>query len=337
MEARIVNMDVREADRFDVPVHGNERVLVAGCGAIGSVFACLLAESGCRVEAIGRGAHFDVIRSAGIEVEGIWGSHRGSLSSAHDDGRTAVGPFDAVLVTCKALQTDALLATLDPGCLARGGRAISLQNGLGNIERVANVFGAARTLGGRVIFGSEIARPGSARVTVEAEPTLVGHPLREHDEGAAYWAARFREAGAPADEAAFILAALWAKVFYNAALNPMGALLGLCYGDLPNDPERRRVMDRVMDEAFAVATAEGARLPWEDADAYRRHFYERLLPVTARHRSSMLQDLERGRPTEIDAITGEVCRRGDRHGIDVSANRVLLALVSSRAPGGQCT
>ncbi|HXC50613.1 MAG TPA: ketopantoate reductase family protein [Candidatus Limnocylindrales bacterium] len=328
-------MDVQSSDRFESPVHGSERVLVAGCGAIGTVFACLLAESGSRVEAIGRGAHFDAVRTAGMELEGIWGAHRGSLSHAHDDGRSAAGPFDAVLVTCKAFQTDALLATLDPGCLAERGRVISLQNGLGNVERVANVFGAARTLGGRVIFGTEIARPGCARVTVEAEPTLIGHPLHEHDEGAAYWAARFRKAGAPADQAASIVAALWAKVFYNAALNPMGALLGLCYGDLPNDPERRRVMDRVMDEAFAVATAEGVRLPWPDADAYRRHFYERLLPVTARHRSSMLQDLERGRPTEIDAITGEVCRRGDSHGVDVSANRVLLALVGSRAPGGQ--
>ena len=112
----------------------------------------------------------------------------------------------------------------------------------------------------------------------------------------------------------------------------MGALLGLCYGDLPDDRRRREVMDRVMDEAFAVAVAEGVALAWPDAAAYRRYFYDRLLPPTARHRSSMLQDLERGRPTEIDAITGEVCRRGDLHGIDVSANRVLLALVGSRAP-----
>ncbi len=330
-------MDVRESDRFEAPAHGSERVLVAGCGAIGTVLACLLAESGSHVEAIGRGAHFDAVRATGMEVEGIWGAHRGSLTRAHDDGRTARGPFDAVLVTCKAFQTDALLATLDPACLAEHGRAISLQNGLGNVERVAGVFGAERTLGGRVIFGTEIVRPGCARVTVEAEPTLLGHPLSERDEGAAYWAARFHEAGAPADQTPSIVAALWAKVFYNAALNPMGALLGLCYGDLPVDSHRRRVMDRVMDEAFAVATAEGVRLPWADAEAYRRHFYERLLPVTARHRSSMLQDLERGRPTEIDAITGEVCRRGDSHGIDVSANRVLLALVNSRAPGAKPT
>jgi 2-dehydropantoate 2-reductase len=295
------------------------------------VFACLLAESGCHVEAIGRGAHFDAVRSGAVEVDGIWGSHRAELARAHDSGASASGPFDAVLVTCKAFQTDELLREIDPGCLAGAGRAISLQNGLGNIEKIQAVFGSARALGGRVIFGAEIARPGLARVTVEAEPTLIGHATGNDDPGARYWATRFRSSGAPADATTSILAALWGKVFYNAALNPMGALLSLPYGDLPKDPQRRTVMDRVMDEAFAVASAEGIALPWKDSAEYRRHFYERLLPVTSRHRSSMLQDLEKNRPTEIEAISGEICRRGDTHGLDVSANRVLLALVRSRS------
>jgi 2-dehydropantoate 2-reductase len=309
-------------------------VLVAGCGAVGSVFACLLAKSGCRVEAIGRGAHFDAVRENGIEVEGIWGCHHSRIALAHDHPKTAAGPYDAILITCKAFQTGDLLASLPDGCLSPRGRAISLQNGLGNVEKLAARFGEARALAGRVIFGIEIARPGCARITVEAEPTLVGHPARSDDDGARLWASRFRAAGIPADDSADILAALWAKVFYNAALNPMGALLGLRYGELPVDPERRRVMDRVIEEAFEVALAEGVQLAWSDAAAYRRHFYERLVPATLAHRSSMLQDLEKGRPTEIDAISGEICRRGDAHGIDVSANRVLLALVRSRHAGG---
>lgn len=323
-------MDGAGVNRFEEKLRGDESVLVAGCGAVGSVFACLLAQSGCRVEAIGRGAHFDAVRSRGIEVEGIWGDHRGRLSAAHADGAAAAGPFDAILVACKTFQTDALLASLDARYLAPHGRAISLQNGLGNVEKVAAVFGSDRALAGRVIFGAEIVRYGCVRVTVEAEPTLVGHPERPRDEGAGYWAARFRAAGIRADESPAILGALWGKVFYNAALNPMGALLGLRYGELPNDPERRRVMDRVIEEAFAVARADGAPLPWSDAAEYLRVFHERLLPATLEHRSSMLQDMEKGRPTEIEAICGEICRRGDLHGIDVWANRVLLALVRSR-------
>ncbi len=90
-------------------------------------------------------------------------------------------------------------------------------------------------------------------------------------------------------------------------------------------------MDRVIDEAFRVAVAEGARLRWPDSRAYLETFYDRLVPSTADHRSSMLQDLERGKPTEIDAISGEVCRRGDLHGIDTDLNRLLWLLVRARA------
>ncbi len=323
-------MDEHGNDRFEVSSTPRERVLVVGCGAVGTVFACLLAADGCEVEAVGRGPHFDAVREHGLQVDGIWGDHRARLTQVHEAAAAAVGRFDAVLLTCKAFQSDALLAGLDPRCLAPTGRAISLQNGLGNVEKLAATFGPGRALAGRVIFGVEIPRAGCARVTVEAEATLIGHPASPDDAGARRWAGRFRSAGIAADASPLILGALWGKVFYNAALNPMGALLGLRYGEIADDPERRRVMDRVIDEAFAVATAEGVALPWPDAAAYRRLFYERLLPATVAHRSSMLQDLDRGRPTEIDAICGEVCRRGDTHGIDVSANRVLLALVRSR-------
>ncbi|HEY2772810.1 MAG TPA: ketopantoate reductase family protein [Candidatus Binatia bacterium] len=330
-------MDAPEGATFEVSEPGRERVLVAGCGAIGSVLACLLAEDGCRIDAIGRGPHFDEARTRGLRVEGIWGIHEAPLAAAFTEGAAACGPYDAILVTCKASQTPPLLRSLPDGCLAGQGRAISLQNGLGNVEKLAERFGRERSLAGRVIFGAEIAAPGTVRVTVEAEPTLIGHPASAHDDGADRWAARFARAGIPAAPSEAILGALWGKVFYNAALNPLGALLSLSYGELAADPARRRVMDRVIDEAFAVAEAEGVRLAWKDAAEYRRVFHERLVPVTAAHRSSMLQDLERGRRTEIDAICGEVCRRGDARGIDVSANRVLLALVQERSAAAGAT
>jgi len=90
-------------------------------------------------------------------------------------------------------------------------------------------------------------------------------------------------------------------------------------------------MDAAIEEAFAVATTEGVELPWPSADAYRKEFYERLVPITFDHRSSMLQDLERGRQTEIDAINGAVWRRARTHGIVAPVNEVLTRLVRLRA------
>lgn len=325
-------VDELEGNRFETCGKSRDRVLVAGCGAVGTVVGCLLAADGCRVEAIGRGEHFAVARREGLRVVGIWGEHHAVLDGYHDGGHSVVGEFDAVLVACKGFQTEDLLGELSAACLAPSGRVISLQNGLGNVERLAAVFGEERSLAARVIFGAEIPCPGTARVTVEAAPTLLGRTfVATEDEGAREWAERFSRASIPAQSTTTILAALWGKVFYNAALNPLGALLGLPYGELPQDPERRRVMDQVIEEAFAVAVADGVDLPWPSAQEYRRVFYDQLLPPTVRHRSSMLRDLERGRPTEIEAICGEICRRADEHGLDVWANRVLLALVRGRS------
>lgn len=117
------------------------------------------------------------------------------------------------------------------------------------------------------------------------------------------------------------------KIFYNGALNPLGALLGVHYGALPEHAESRALMDAVIAEAFAVARADGVTLPWADPATYLEEFYGRLVPATYHHRASMLQDLERGRRTEVDAINGEVSRRGRRYGIATPVNDALTRLV----------
>ncbi len=315
------------------------KILIAGTGAVGSVFGCLLANAGHEVTALGRGEHLARIAAAGVRVTGIWGEHTSRALRATENAAELGRDFDAILVACKTFQADELLAAVGDR-LAPDGSAISLQNGLGNVERLCRVFGAERSLAARVIFGAVVERPGEVRVTVEAAPVLLGRlgdqrsaapgGTAEPDPSAVYWAGIFDGAGISCGASGQVEAALWGKVFYNAALNPMGALLSLSYGELAQDPLRRTVMERVIGEAYAVAVAEGVRMPWASASEYARVFFEELLPPTRGHRSSMLQDLERGKPTEIDAICGEVVRRGDIHAIDVSVNRALLALVKGR-------
>ncbi len=306
-------------------------ILVAGCGAIGSVFACLLAEAGHRVCVLGRRPLVAAASSSGLRVSGIWGEHRSTPLDGACEAAAVSGNFDAVLVTCKSYDTESLLAELGDRAVP-GGVAVSLQNGLGNLERLEAVYGPERVLGGRVIFGAEVIEPGHARVTVEAEPVLLGS-RHGRSELAAEWASVVDRAGIACRPTGDIEAALWGKVLYNAALNPLGALLGVPYGELARDADRRWVMDRVIEEAYAVARAEGVALPWKDAGEYRRIFYDRLVPATAGHRSSMLQDLQRGRTTEIDAICGEVCRRGAARGVDTPLNRLLSILVRERSAG----
>jgi 2-dehydropantoate 2-reductase len=182
-----------------------------------------------------------------------------------------------------------------------------------------------------VIFGAMRPGPGQVRVTVFADPTALGalapgrHPHR--DAAAQRWASIIDDAGVPAVATERLAALLWAKVFYNAALNPLGALLGVHYGALPEHPESRALMNHVIDEAFAVARAEEVALPWSSPAGYQREFYGRLVPATYDHRSSMLQDLERGRRTEVDAINGAVWHRGAERGINTPGNETLTRLV----------
>lgn len=309
------------------------RILVAGAGALGSVFGAFLRRAGHAVTLLGRPRHLEAVAREGIRVDGIWGDHHVTGLDCATDPDHLRGCFDAVLVTVKSFDTAAMAACIAP-CCGDDTVAISLQNGLGNVECLEAQLGAPRVLGARVIFGAAITAPGAVRVTVYADPVLVGawEPGRfpARDAAARRWAAAFAAAGIPSAPSDEVPAALWAKVFYNAALNPLGGLLGVHYGALAARSETRGIMDAVIDEAFLVARAEGVALPWPAAAAYRTLFYDRLVPSTADHRSSMVQDLERGRRTEIEAINGAVWRRGDRHGMATPYNETLTRLVRHR-------
>ena len=318
--------------------HDTPRVLVAGAGALGLVFGALLRRAGYPVTLLGRVVHATAIAERGVHVEGLWGEHIATGCELATDAQQLRGPFDAILITVKSFDTGAMGAAVAP-LLAPHGVMISLQNGLGNVEVLSARAGPRRVLAARVIFGAEVIAPGHVRVTVYADPVLIGAWRAGEDARldaqARAWAERFAAAGIPSAPSDGIEAALWGKVLYNAALNPLGALLGLHYGALAEDANTRAIMDAVIDETFRVALAEGVALPWASAAAYRAVFYDRLVPSTFHHRPSMLQDLERGRPTEIDAINGEVWKRGAAHGIVTPVNEVLTRLVHAReALGG---
>jgi 2-dehydropantoate 2-reductase len=307
-------------------------VLIAGAGALGSVFGGLLARGGWPVVLLGRRRHVDAIARDGLRIEGLFGDHVVHGCDVVDDVGRLRGSFRHVLLTVKSYDTEAMVRAVAPH-LAADGSLVSLQNGLGNVERAAAMVGHDRVLGARVIFGAELLDPGRVRVTVNAAPVLVGSPDPGHRLLAARaraWAGWFAAAGIPSEPTDNLTGELWAKAFYNAALNPLGSLLGVPYGWLADDADARAIMDRVIDEAFAVARADGAVLRWADAAAYRRLFYGTLVPATAAHRSSMLQDVERGRPTEIDAINGHVAARGEALGVPAPVNATLAHTIRAR-------
>jgi 2-dehydropantoate 2-reductase len=310
-----------------------DRILIAGAGAIGSVVGASLHAAGHRVTLLGRRSHLDAIARGGLHVTGLLGERvaRGlalAQSSAQLEGR-----FDLILCAVKSYDTAAMARALD-GRLADGGVVVSLQNGLGNIETLAERFSPRCVLGARVIFGAEVTAPGAVNVTVFADPIAIGPAPALHgalsgdlEERATEIAARLDFAGVPAVACADIMPVIWAKLLYNAALNPLGALLNQSYGDLADDPDLRAIMNDTIDEAFAVARALGVALPFAGAQEYRDLFYGRLVPSTRGHRPTMLYDLNNRARTEIDALNGRIVAHAAALELDAPVNAMLVRMI----------
>ena len=229
-------------------------------------------------------------------------------------------PFRLALVLVKAYQTEAAAAAL-ARWLAADGLAVTLQNGLGNVEVLAARLGPERVALGVTTAGATLVGPGIVR-EAGAGPTSIAR----HQRSAALLHL-LRSAGLPADLADDAPGLAWGKLAISAAVNPITALLRIPNGGLL-EPRARGALEAaglVMMEAAATAQAAGIRLPYADAPAE----LEAVLRRTAANRASMLQDIEAGRPTEVEAINGAVVREAEGRGVPVPVNRVLLGLIRS--------
>lgn len=306
------------------------RFLIYGAGALGQAIGCLLAADGHQVDLVLRPRFLEAVRTTGLEVTGIFGEYRVKPEALElwesirgQDGSS----YDYILLTTKTY--DAEPAINDIAALSSCTcPVVSLQNGCGNLEQLEQCFGPERSLAARVITGFAIERPGSVRITVSADAVHVGGTVRGEIPVAAHrFATALAHAGIPCIAVADIYRSLYAKLLYNCALNPLGAILGVHYGALAASSESRGIMDQVLAETFAVIKAMGGSTPWPDVDHYRQVFYEQLVPATSDHRPSMLQDLENKKPTEVEAMVGYVAAQGRKYGVATPCCQVLAALV----------
>jgi 2-dehydropantoate 2-reductase len=288
----------------------------------------MLRLAGHEVSLLGRNSpHMRAIRGSGLEMRGLWGERTATGFAVHESA-TELAEVDYVLVTTKAFDTAKVVDEVLP--FVGGARFVTLQNGLGNIEAVAERAGPARTVGGMVIIGFEVPSPGRVEVTVYGGEVLLGRPGGAPDAEVETLVSALGAAGIPSRATDNIAGAVWGKVLYNCALNALGAVLGVEYGSLAARPTWA-VIEEVVREAFAVARARGVALPWPKPSAYLDVLRTRQLPATAGHRASMLQDIERGRPTEIEHLNGAVVRLGAESGVPAPVNSALAALVRALA------
>jgi len=302
-------------------------IAIMGAGAIGSATGGMLARAGHRVTLVGREPHISEISNNGLHISGIWGDHTVTdlcaVTSPPDEYQ------DIVFLTVKSYDTDAAARDALP-MIGPDTTVVSMQNGIGNVETLAGIVGKARTVGAMAIFGAAVPEPGSVEVTVIASETLVGE-IDGHPTSRAMELARMLDgAGIPTKPSDNIMREIWYKALYNIALNPLSAIFQVTYGQIADNPDTRWLISEMILEAFSVAEAAGVDLGMATPDEYLQILWNRKLPPTRDHRSSMLQDIVSGKRTEIDYINGKVVELGREYGIPTPYNNAIVKIVRAK-------
>lgn len=307
------------------------RILVFGLGALGTVYSCFLKKSGHQVVGLDRAAVISAIKEEGVRVTGIWSDHSAQLDGLVSDVREiSQETFDLIILTVKSFDT-AEAASRIASLVGPDTYVMLAQNGYGNFEAAADFIPIDRLILGRVIFGSETLAPGLAKVTVIADDVVLGSPQNLIAQAVLEkFAAVMSQAGIPTRFSDQVMKYVWGKIIYNSALNSLGAILEVNYGKLAEDEQAKMLMNCVISEIFDLLAAMGQETFWADAAAYQRDFYGQLVPATASHHASMLQDIQRGRRTEIAALNGAVVELGEKFQVSTPVNATIAALVKAK-------
>lgn len=302
-------------------------VVIVGPGAMGCGVAALLASKGADVSLLDhrpdRAAAIDRIGLVAYLPDGEIRQRVLVSASAAE-----LAPADLVIVLVKAYSTRSAAEHLAP-CVGPGTSVLSLQNGLGNYETLAEILPQEQVLAGTIVMGCTSLGPGEVRIAGIGE-IVVGSPFGDYERalGVAALIARWWPTVAAEED---INPALWHKAIINAGVNPLTALTGLPNGALLEDPELRETLEVVVEESVRASAIAGVRA-FESVAAAQAAVAE-VCRLTAANRSSMLQDVLARRPTEIDQICGEIIRRSEPKGMNPRHLKMLTALVKGLERG----
>ncbi|MCI5144358.1 MAG: 2-dehydropantoate 2-reductase, partial [Candidatus Electrothrix sp. AR3] len=239
------------------------------------------------------------------------------------------GPYDAVLVCTKSY--DSLSAAKDiaqhPSILDKNSKIILFQNGWGNAEIFAEQLPDEDIYNARVITGFSRPQQNQVDITVHVEAIHVGSLFGAGLAEIEHICQGISQGGISCEITPDIERDLWAKLLFNCALNPLGAIFNVPYGTLAEQEYTKGIMNGVITEIFKVMEAAGYKTHWQDTDEYLEIFYSRIVPLAAKHKSSTLQDIHAGKTTEIDALNGAIMHLGEDYGIAVPFNYMLWNMI----------
>jgi 2-dehydropantoate 2-reductase len=295
-------------------------VLIVGSGALATFFAARLSAAGVDVTILGTWLEgLAALRKNGAQLDG-----EGSFAVRATDSPVDCRGAKIALVLVKSWQTERAAHQL-ADCLVEDGLAVTLQNGLGNDDILSGILGLQRVSRGVTTLGVALLAPGFVRLSGRGLVTLEAHPRISALEKI------LRVANFELNVVKDARPVVWGKVMINAAINPLTALLRVKNGELLAIPPARELMGELARETASVAEALGIALPF----SVPKRVVEEVAEHTWGNISSMLQDVLRGAPTEVDAINGAGVRKGEEEKVATPVNRVIWYLVKALPQHGK--
>jgi 2-dehydropantoate 2-reductase len=298
------------------------KIAILGAGALGCAIGATLTEGGHETWLLARSrVHVDALRRDGLQVDDANGSRRIAVRAA--TGPSDVGVADLVIVLVKSFHTDSAMR----GALALIGPhtcVLSLQNGLGHEDILADIVGRERVLAGKTYVGGVRRGPGHIQSGVTGKATYIGELDGRLTPRVQAIADAFNSAGLVTTVSENIVGTMWDKLLVNVATGALTGITRLTYGQLYEEPLLKSTALAAVSEAIAAAQASGVRLSMTDPEQAWTLAAEGL---PAAFKTSMLQSLEQGSITEVDFINGAVVRAGQRLGVPTPVNATLVACI----------
>jgi 2-dehydropantoate 2-reductase len=294
------------------------KFLIVGPGAMGCLFAARLSKAGFHVTLLDYiEERAKQINEQGILVEGVTGEYTVKVPTVTRDLPSSP---DMVLICVKSYKTRQASENIKAWLPAKA-VVVTLQNGLGNVEILEQVFGKKRTLGGVTSEGATLLGPGKIKHAGQGE-TIIG-PAGDPNGPAENLVSAFKQADFKAESVDNVTDLIWGKLIVNVGINALTAITRLKNGRLPEVPGTRLVLKEAVKEAVAVAAAKNIQIPYPDPLGRVMQVCE----ATAGNMASMLQDVLKEKETEVDAINGAIVREGEALGIATPVNLTLTSLV----------
>jgi len=304
------------------------KILVMGAGALGAYFGARLQAAGEDVAFVARGAHLEVMRARGLRIESAIGDLTLDSVRATDDPAEAERP-DVVLFMVKNYDVETAAKRLLP-VLGSDTIVVTCQNGVSAGPRLAEVIGPRRVYPGAVYMPADIREPGVVRHSGQFHRLVFGAMEGPPAEIALAFGAAVAASGPDCDVSSDIWSTLWEKFVLLSSFSAVTTLTRLDIGPIRETPATRDLLVRATHEAQAVGTAECPTLADDAADKALTMMLDSMAPHI---HASMLDDLNRGRRIEVDYLSGEVSRLGQKHGIATPVHDFVAAALAPYRDG----